>query len=256
MLHLLRHDEPLTVETDWFSLIEARTQLRPYTDPHPEVVVAATMSPSGAQLAGQHGVGHALDRGDGGRRHGDRALGDRPTGGGGRRDVGRPLAWRLVGPMHLAATREQAIEDVRYGLDHWFDYFQQVAAAPQLLPPGATFDERIEFINASGLGVIGTVDDAIDHLERLQAQVGGFGAYLLFAHEWAEPRATWDSFERLSRFVDAGPAGVDAGAVRGRDSSEGRARGAVRGAESGARGGDVAVRVRIGRNPWRERARR
>jgi limonene 1,2-monooxygenase len=110
-------------------------------------------------------------------------------------------AWRLVGPMHLATTREQAIEDVRYGMDHWFDYFQQVAAAPQLLPPGATFDERIEFINTSGLGVIGTVDDAIAHLERLQEEVGGFGAYLLFAHEWAEPRATWESFELLSRFV-------------------------------------------------------
>jgi limonene 1,2-monooxygenase len=93
------------------------------------------------------------------------------------------------------------MEDVRYGLDHWFDYFQQVAAAPQLMPPGATFSERVEYINASGLGVIGTVDDAIDHLEQLQSQVGGFGAYLLFAHEWAEPRATWDSYERFSRFV-------------------------------------------------------
>jgi hypothetical protein len=103
--------------------------------------------------------------------------------------------------MHLAATREQALEDVRYGLDHWFDYFQQVAAAPQLLPPGATFDERVDFINSSGLGVIGTEEDAVDHLERLSAATGGFGAYLLFAHEWAEPQATWSSFERLSRFV-------------------------------------------------------
>ena len=201
VLHLLRHDEPLTSETSWFTLVEASTQLAPYTDPHPEVAVAATMSPSGPLLAGQQGVGllsigaTAAIEALAGQwdlvQHEAHAAGhsvDRST-------------WRLVGPMHLAATREQALEDVRYGLDHWFDYFQQVAAAPQLLPPGATFDERVDFINSSGLGVIGTEEDAIDHLERLSAATGGFGAYLLFAHEWAEPEATWSSFERLSRFV-------------------------------------------------------
>ena len=31
--------------------------------------------------------------------------------------------WRLVVPMHLAETREQARENVRYGLQKWIDYF-------------------------------------------------------------------------------------------------------------------------------------
>ena len=38
--------------------------------------------------------------------------------------------WRLVGPMHIADTKEQAYEDVRFGLPQWVDYFQRVAALP------------------------------------------------------------------------------------------------------------------------------
>src|SRR5205814_10464206 len=38
--------------------------------------------------------------------------------------------WRLVGPMHIAETREQARRDVRFGLEAWLDYFRRVAALP------------------------------------------------------------------------------------------------------------------------------
>ena len=56
ILALLRSDEPVTRETDWFTIREARLQMRPYTHPHPEVAVAAMVSPSGPRLAGKHGV--------------------------------------------------------------------------------------------------------------------------------------------------------------------------------------------------------
>ena len=39
-------------------------------------------------------------------------------------------------------------------------------------------------------------------IERLQKQSnGGFGAYLMMAHEWANPEATKRSFELISRRV-------------------------------------------------------
>ncbi len=37
-------------------------------------------------------------------------------------------AWRLVGPMHIAETKEQAYADVQFGLEQWIDYFTRVAA--------------------------------------------------------------------------------------------------------------------------------
>src|SRR3954451_9714499 len=47
ILALLRGDEPVDRQTDWFTLRNARLQLRPYTDPCFEVAVAAMVSPSG-----------------------------------------------------------------------------------------------------------------------------------------------------------------------------------------------------------------
>ena len=56
ILALVRSPEPVTRETDWFTLREGRLQVRPYTEPHFEVAVAAMVSPSGPRLAGKYGV--------------------------------------------------------------------------------------------------------------------------------------------------------------------------------------------------------
>lgn len=60
ILALLRTDEPVTRETDWFTLKDAKLQYRPYSDPHFEVSVAAMVSPSGPRLAGSHDVALAV----------------------------------------------------------------------------------------------------------------------------------------------------------------------------------------------------
>jgi limonene 1,2-monooxygenase len=56
ILALLRADEPVTRQTDWFTMRDCRLQVRPYTHPHFEVAVAAMVSPSGPRLAGTYGV--------------------------------------------------------------------------------------------------------------------------------------------------------------------------------------------------------
>src|SRR5690606_9902810 len=56
ILRLFRSDEPVTAKTDWFTLEDARLHLKPYTHPHPEVAVAAMISPSGPRAAGRFGV--------------------------------------------------------------------------------------------------------------------------------------------------------------------------------------------------------
>ena len=47
IMRLLAGDGPVDMETDWFTLRDARLQLRPYSKPHFEVAVAAMVSPSG-----------------------------------------------------------------------------------------------------------------------------------------------------------------------------------------------------------------
>jgi limonene 1,2-monooxygenase len=56
-------------------------------------------------------------------------------------------------------------------------------------------------VNETGLGVIGTPDEAVSQIERLVEQSGGFGCYLMMAHEWADPEATRRSYELFARSV-------------------------------------------------------
>jgi limonene 1,2-monooxygenase len=204
LLRLLRSDEPVSVKTDRYELVEARCQLAPYQDPCFEVAVAATASPTGPTLAGRYGlgmlsVGATTKEGfDVLGAHWD-VLEAEAAGAGRTTDRSR---WRLMGPMHLAETREQAVEDIRYGFDAFVDYTQKTLALPPVRIPGDTFDERLAWLDESGWGVIGTPDDAIQQIQRLVDQsAGGFGCYILLQHDWANWEATQHSFELFARHV-------------------------------------------------------
>jgi limonene 1,2-monooxygenase len=93
---------------------------------------------------------------------------------------------RLVGPVHIAETREQARANVKWGLHKWQDYF---ARLNPLTPTGMVDGDPIDLMIESGQAVIGTPDDAIAQVNRLRAQQGEFGAFLQLAHNWA----SWDN---------------------------------------------------------------
>jgi limonene 1,2-monooxygenase len=201
---LLRSDEPISVETSRYKLVDARLQLDFYQDPHPPVVAAAVVSPSGPRLAGKHGVGlisvgATMKAGvDVLAMHWD-VVEERA------REFGQTVdrdAWRVVGLMHLAETREQALKDVRHGIRAWCDYLQHTAAAPQISVVGNNLDEYIDWALGTGSAVIGTVDDAIEHIENLlEISNGGFGNYLLFDHNWANFETKKRHYELFADFV-------------------------------------------------------
>ena len=204
VMHLLLNDEPISVETKRYKLVNAHCQLRPYSDPCFEVAIAAIASPAGPRIAGKHGVGllsvGATMQGgfDALALHWS-VMEQRAQEFGAVADRGK---WRLVGPMHLAETKEQALKDVEYGIDAWFDYLQNTAAAPQFVPLGDTLQERIDWVNQSGVGIIGTPAEAIQQIERLWDQSnGGFGAYLMMAHDWTNWEATKKHYELFAKHV-------------------------------------------------------
>src|SRR6202167_2168158 len=180
ILLLLEGKEPVTMETDWFRLVGARLQMRPYQRPYPEVAVAAQVSPAGPRAAGKYGCSLL-------------SIGATTAGGfdvlGSHWDVMEERAqefgttvdrskWRLVGPMHIAETEAQARADVEFGLAQWVDYFERVAALP--LAPGTLDPEKmVDALMETGFAVVGTPAMAIAQIERLVTQSEGFGTYLL-----------------------------------------------------------------------------
>jgi limonene 1,2-monooxygenase len=104
-----------------------------------------------------------------------------------------------VGPVHIADSREQAFDNVRYGLEDWTRYFHQATAQP-FTPALPTIDQAQALVD-SGMAVIGTSDDAIQQIQRLQKESGGFGSFLQLAHNWADWTQTQRSYELFARHV-------------------------------------------------------
>ena len=199
IVRLLRGEE-VTHKSDWFELDKARLQMTPYSRPSVDIAVASQVSPTGARAAGRHGLGLL-------------SLGATSTAGFNALASNWAIAteqaaehgqtmdrngWRLVGPMHIAETREQALEDVRFGLDKWIYYFREIANLP-IVPEG---DDPVKAMVDTGLAVIGTPDDARARIQQLMDESGGgFGAFLLMAHNWANWDATRHSYELMARYV-------------------------------------------------------
>jgi limonene 1,2-monooxygenase len=202
IMALLTSDEPVSMQTDWFTLRDARLQLRPYTYPHFEVAVAATVSPAGPRTAGRYGVGllslGATSMG------GFAVLGDHwKIWNDQAKQFGQQVdraTWRLVGPMHVARTRKQAFEEVEYGIYDWIDYFRNVVALP-LAPEEPDPRKWPQALVESGAVIIGDPDDAAAQIERLKKQSGGFGCFLIMANDWVERQASLASYELLAKEV-------------------------------------------------------
>lgn len=204
LIRLLR-GEVVNHKSEWLELVDARVQVPAYSDI--EFAVASQTSPTGATAAGRNGVGLL-------------SVGATTAGGfnalasnwaicediakDNNKTVDRKN-WRVVGPMHIAQTREEAKAQVRYGLEKWQYYFSNIAALP--LAPAGT--DPVEAMIASGMGVIGTPDDAIAQIQRLTDASGGFGTYLVLDNNWAEWEHKKKSYEMIARHVFPKFTGVD-----------------------------------------------
>lgn len=197
ILRLFREVEPVTHESDWFTLKEARLQMRPYTHPYPKVAVTAVGSPAGMQAAGKHGTGvlsfglpHAGKEFWGiaetaAAEHGQRV--DRAE-------------WRLVIPVHLAQSRDEAFEQAEHGaIEFQAGYREETLGIPRGFDGDRAAIARDMVARDSWC--IGTPQDLIDLIERLQERSGGFGGFMVQPVDWAGREHVLKSHELLARYV-------------------------------------------------------
>jgi limonene 1,2-monooxygenase len=164
------------------------------------MAVASQVSPTGAKAAGKFGLGllsiGATSSGAFNQLAANWAIAEDTA-----REHGKTMDrsnWRLVGPVHVAETREKARANVRFGLARWVDYMSKVASLPLGTPPGV---DPVDYMIDTGFAVIGTPDDYVAQIERLTAQSGGFGCFLHLDHHWADWAETKRSYELIARFA-------------------------------------------------------
>ncbi len=195
----LMKGEVVNMKTDWFECREARLHLGPYSDPHMELTVTNNVSPSGAKVAGRFGTSMltlgATTHAGFNALAANWAIAEESAAEHGQ--VIDRSGWRLVGPMHIAETREQALEEVKYGIDDWIFNYSEIANIPIIekgKPP-------VQALVENGMAVIGTPQDALDRMEQLIEKSGGFGAFLFMDHNWANWENKKKSYELFARHV-------------------------------------------------------
>ena len=202
IIRLFESAEPLTYKSDWFQLYEGVLQLRPYQEPSIPIAVASVQSPAGVRLAGKYGasvlslsIPRATVRQTSLKELW--AIGEETAAEHGK--TLRREDWRLVVTCHLAESRQEAIEDVRRGGGREVtEYFRDTLGHPSPdLPP----DQIVDHMVAQNQWIIGTPEDCIAGIERLQEMSGGFGGFLIRVEDWVRRDKRLHSYELLARYV-------------------------------------------------------
>ena len=200
---LLTETEPITYEAEWFTLRDARLHLRPYTKPHFPIAVAAAQSPSGMVLAGKHGLGvlsvSVVRGGAYARNMKDfwKIAEDTAEEYGNVMDRNE---WRLVVHVHLAESKKEAMAQAReragaYQREYFEETlgFQTTYEGPQ--------NQIIESMVENGAWCVGTPDDLVELIHRLDESSGGFGGLMIQATEWGTREQVKHSYELIARYV-------------------------------------------------------
>ena len=204
ILRLFTESEPITYKSDWFELNEAMLQLKPFQKPHMPIAVASIQSPAGVALAGKYGASVltiTVPRDPSSGPANLKALWEIAEES--AAEHGQTMdrnEWRLSIPVHLADTREQAIEEARVGAGRFLREYSEDTNGRKSGYDGP-IEGIIDVMADNGSWIIGTPDDCIEAIHRLAEQSGGFGGFLVQAIDWAPREKLLHSFELLARYV-------------------------------------------------------
>ncbi len=195
VVQLLTTTEPLSLETEWFTLRDAVLQLRPYTRPHMPLALVTGTNRDTLERIGRYGtrwfVGTSPDTFDEAWRVVERSA----------REVGREAERHdayLPVTMHLAETKERALDDIREGAARErYDFSAPVTGSPL---PDVPREAWAEHLAERPTSLIGTPEDALAKIRALREKTGA-GGLLITSKEWASREATWGSYERFARYV-------------------------------------------------------
>ncbi len=201
---LFRGDERFSYESDWFTLRDARLQLRPLQE-NMEFVVASSVSPSGMTLAGKHEAGVLSVAST--TREGMRSLplqwsfAEESAAKHGNTVDRR--SWRVVLSWHVAETRQEAREQARDGLLRHNNEYTVRTLAGREGPIYKTPDDAVDGVAFSdeSTAVIGTPDDLVARVHHILELTGGFGCVVGFVHDWANRENTRRSWDMVARYV-------------------------------------------------------
>lgn len=182
----------------WYDLHDAHCQVLPHQEKI-ETCVASAFSPSGGLLAGQFGAGMlcfaaTMPGGEDVLATNWKIAGEIAEK---RGQAMHPSSLRCVTDMHIAETRSEAMEQAQRGFERHMLYVKNQSGSIK----EAQAEKSLEQLVTEKQIVVGTPDDAIAQIRRLEDRVPDFGCLLIAEKNWASPENQKTSYELLARFV-------------------------------------------------------
>jgi limonene 1,2-monooxygenase len=198
VIRRLLKGEWVSEQNAWYSLRDAHCQILPYNRDL-EICVASTFSPNGGKLAARHEGGMLCLASTlyGGF---DALTANWKIAQETALKLGRSMSpgiVRCATDIHIAATREQALAEVRVGYERYLRYIKNQSEQLKESPAHFSIEELIEREEV----VVGTPDDAIAQIRRLERKVPDFGCLLVLDKNWAATAHKKRSLEMLARYV-------------------------------------------------------
>ena len=205
IVRLLESPDPIDHDGRFWSFKQMRLQLRSYQQPRMPLAIASSGNAISLELAGKYGMLLLSPAGKNVRNNQTKSEQWNKVeaiaaqhGTATSRDN-----WRIATCVYLADSREEAWRDVEASIKRDMEYFVSIGLkGPYESYPGQPADEITARSGADRRDwIIGTPDDAIAQIERMQAETGGFGGLMLTTHEWTSSEKVRRSMELFARYV-------------------------------------------------------
>jgi limonene 1,2-monooxygenase len=205
IVRLLESPEPIDYEGRFWSFKQMRLQLRSYQQPRMPLAIASSGNAISLELAGKYGMLLLSPAGKNIRNNQSKAeqWNKVEAIAAQRGAVTSRDNWRIATCVHLADSKEEAWRDVESNIKRDMEYFVSIGLkAPYESYPGQPASEITARSGADRRDwIIGTPDDAIAQIERMQVETGGFGGLMLTSHEWTSSEKIRRSMELFARYV-------------------------------------------------------
>jgi len=205
IVRLLESPEPIDYDGQYWKIHQMRLQLRSYQQPRMPLAIASSGNPVSLELAGKYGMLFLSPAGKNKRNNQSKAEQWNAVEGIASRHGTQTSRdnWRIATCVYLADSREAAWHDVEENVGRDMQYFFAIGLkAPYEAYTGQPAQEITPRSGADRRDwIIGTPDDAIAQIERMQTETGGFGGLMLTTHEWASTEKLRRSYELFARYV-------------------------------------------------------
>ena len=206
IVKLLESPEPFSYDGKYWKIKDMALQLRSYQQPRLKLATASVGSPRSLDFAAQYemllfslaggGPPNAVPLNEqwgvveeAGRRHGTNP----------RRDD-----FRMVTYVHLADSHDEAWAEVEQGIIrdvHQYFYIINTPAQWLVRPGQDPSSLTVAEIVQKRRWIIGTPDEAIEQIQALYDETGGFGGLMIATHEWTGQEKIKNSLELFARYV-------------------------------------------------------